>query len=168
MGFIWSALQPQVAPLGVPQEEALLERGEVEIGWLGDAFEGKQLSSGQDIVKAPNHRKGRLSMVPDGNLVAVGELKVRFVPLKDIFATLVFPKKNLRAKEPDFQSWEMVSFTLKSGDPTSIVEYLIPKAPLLMSNQPSSNAIKREWRRKINERPRNKVGETGTDAFGVS
>jgi hypothetical protein len=38
-------------------------------------------------------------MVPDGDLVAVGKLKIGFIPLQNILAALVFSKENLRTEK---------------------------------------------------------------------
>jgi hypothetical protein len=74
-------LPPQMAPFGMPEKKALLERGEIGVGGLSEAFESKRLGCSKNVVKPPNDGKGRLTMVPDGNLVAVSKLEIGFVPL---------------------------------------------------------------------------------------
>jgi hypothetical protein len=88
-----------MASFGMPEKKALLERGEIGVGMLGEAFEGERLSGCKNVVKAPDDGKGRLAMVPDGNLVSVGELKIGFIPLQNILAALVFSEENLRTEK---------------------------------------------------------------------
>jgi hypothetical protein len=146
-----------MAPFGVPEKKALLERGKIGVGGLSEAFEGERLGCGKNVVKAPNDGKGRLAMIPDGDLVAVSELKIGFIPLQNVLAALVFSEENLRTEEANLQSWEMVPLTLECGNASSIVEDLVLEASFLMCNELSSNAIKGEWRRKINERTRDEI-----------
>jgi hypothetical protein len=88
-----------MAPLGVPQEKPLLERGKVGGGVLvRDAFKSEGLSGGQDVMKSPNHGKGRLPMVPNGNMVAVGKFKLGLVPFEDESAPFMLAEKNLGAE----------------------------------------------------------------------
>jgi hypothetical protein len=67
-------LPPEMVPLRVPQEQALLERGKIGSRLLRNPFKSKGLGSGQDVMESADNGKGGLAMVPDGDVIAVGEL----------------------------------------------------------------------------------------------
>jgi hypothetical protein len=71
-----SVLPPEMTPLDVPQEQALLERSKVGGGLVSDPFEGQGLGSGLHNMEATNNGKRSLLMVPDGNKVAVCKLEL--------------------------------------------------------------------------------------------
>jgi hypothetical protein len=74
----------------------------------------------------------------------------------------------LRTEEPYLELGKVVPFTLKSGDPTSIIQDLIPETSFLEGNELSGDSVHREGRRKGNKRPRNEIGGTWTDALRAS
>jgi hypothetical protein len=82
----------------VPKEQALLKRGEVRGGLLGNAFEGKGLSSAHHVVEGTDDRKRGLTMVGNDDTIAVGQFKIGGVPFENKPSTLVFSKKDLRTK----------------------------------------------------------------------
>jgi hypothetical protein len=106
-------------------------------------------------------------MVPDGDAVPVCKGKVRFVPFEDELAPLVFPKKNLGAKESDLEPGKVIPLTFESGDPASVVKDLVTQSAPLMSNQLPSDTVKRKGRWKIDKRPGHKIGEARAHALGA-
>jgi hypothetical protein len=116
-----SVLPSKMAPLGVPSEETLLERGEIRGGSVGNPFESEGLGSSQDVVECTDNRERRLTVIPDGNKVTVKHLKVRLVPFQDISSTFVRGEHNLRAEESDLKVGEVVSVTFQERDTSGIV-----------------------------------------------
>jgi hypothetical protein len=151
----------------MPEEETLLQRSEIGRGLLRNAFKGKGLCRGQHIVKTPNDRKGRLSVVSNGDAISCHELQIGLVPLEDVSAPCEFSKENLRAEETSFQVGKVVSFTLEDSNASGVVKDFVSKAPLLVGNQLTGDSIQRKWRWEIHKRSRNKIREAGTDALGA-
>jgi hypothetical protein len=161
-------LKAEMIPFGVPTKEMLLQGRQIRNGrLLNDAFKGQGLSSRQDTVKPPNDGKRGLAMIPNGNVIPVQHLKVGSVPFEGVFAALLLLKKDLRAEEANLQIREMVPLTLKDGDGASIIENFIAKTSLLTSDERTGDSIhgKRDW--KINQGPRDKIGDAGTNALGA-
>jgi hypothetical protein len=66
-------LEPEMAPLCMPKKQPLLQGSEVGCGLLGDAFEGKSLSSAHHIVEGTNDGKRGLVMIGDGDTVPISQ-----------------------------------------------------------------------------------------------
>jgi hypothetical protein len=107
-------------------------------------------------------------MVPNSDPVAILEREEGFVPFQHILSTLLFLEKNLWAEEANFESGQVVSVAFDCRDSAGIVEDFIPKAPFLVSDQLSSNAVHGKWSLKIDERSRDEVGSAGGDALGAA
>jgi hypothetical protein len=161
-------LPPEMSPLGVPREQALLQRSEVGRSRLGEAIKGEGLSSGKNVVKATDHGKRGLSMIGDGDVVAVGQLKVGAVPFENVLPAMVFPKQYLRTEEADLKFWEVVALTFQCSDASFVIEDFVAQASFLMGDELASDAVHRKRNREGTEGSRNEIGEAGADAFRAS
>jgi hypothetical protein len=134
---------------------------------LGDAFEGKRLSSGQHIVESANDGKRCVLVISDCDAITVEEVKVRFVPLKDVLpAFLVFLLEiNLRAEEANLKFGKIEPVAFKSSNSSGIIQDFVAKPPLLIGDELSRDSIHGERSREIDERPRKEVRFTVTDAL---
>jgi hypothetical protein len=94
-----SVLPAKMSPFGVPEEETLLKQHEIGGRLFGNAFQGKRLGSGQDIVESTNDWKGGLSMVSNHDMVSINKFKVELVPFKHIFPSLLLFLKYLGAEK---------------------------------------------------------------------
>jgi hypothetical protein len=154
-----------MAPLGVPEEETLLERSQVVIGLLRNAFEGKSLSSLKDTVETSNDWKRGLLVVCNGCLIAVGKLEVGLVPLEDISSGLALCKKDLGTEETNLESREEVSFTFDNGDAAGIIQDLVSETTPFVGDELSRNAIHGKGNVEINKGTRHKVCFTRADGL---
>jgi hypothetical protein len=108
---------------------------------LGNPFKGKRLGGGQDVMKPADDGKGGLTVIPDGNPVAVWELKVGSIPFEDIPTAFLFAEQDLRAEEADLEVGKVVPFALKSGNAARVIQDLIAKTPFLKGDELSSDPI---------------------------
>jgi hypothetical protein len=108
---------------------------------LSNPFKSKGLGCGQYIVKATDDGKGGLTVVPNGNPVAVWELKVGAIPFKDVPTAFLFSEQDLRTEEANLEVGKVVSFALKSGNAASVVQDLIAETPFLEGDELPSDAI---------------------------
>jgi hypothetical protein len=118
-------LPTEMSPFGVPSEKSLLERGQVRGRGLSDTLEGEGLGGRKDVVEPANHRQRGLSMISNSDAIAVGMIKVRAVPFKDVLPSLVLAKENLRTEESNLESRKVVSLAFKNGNVAKVIENLV-------------------------------------------
>ena len=106
-------------------------------------------------------------MIPGGNLIAVCQIQIRAVPLKDVPATVVLTKNNLRPEESNIDPRKVVSFTFQNIDIFVVIENPVSDPALFIGNELSRYTIHGERNQEINEVSRNKIGDTRADALGV-
>jgi hypothetical protein len=104
-------------------------------------------------MKAANDQKGGLTMVRDGDMVAVWELKIGAVPFEDAPSSFLFPEQNLGTEESYLEFRKVVAFTFESDNSTSVIQDFVAETPFLEGDKLTGDAIPRKRRQRETRDP---------------
>jgi hypothetical protein len=92
-------------------------------------------------MEGADDRKWRLTVVTNGDSIAIWVQEIGFIPFEDILSALVLAQKNLGTKQPDLEFREVVSVAFENGDAACIVKNFVSEPTLLKSDESPRDPI---------------------------